>query len=136
MLDIKVLLRTDQNLEQWNPYLKAAFPIDAALIAGEIFPALRAEPSELPRQTFSAEAFVETVVKPHPRLSAVELGKGRRRYALGGCEAELIAGSRLHSVAVESTSPRGVLDAVAELAIGGYPNVNYVRQIKSMLGRG
>jgi hypothetical protein len=42
----------------------------------------------------------------------------------------------VQSVAVESIDARAVLDAVNELGIGGYPNVSYVRQIKSMLGRG
>ena len=42
----------------------------------------------------------------------------------------------MQSVAVESANARAVLDAVGELAIGGYPNVSYVRQIKSVLGRG
>jgi hypothetical protein len=83
---------------------------------------------------------VDTVVRSHPRLTAVELGKVRRRYVLGGCAAEFVEveidGSMLHSVAVESASPRAVLDAVGELAISGYPNINYVRQIKSMLARG
>jgi len=31
-MDIKVLLRTDQNLEQWSPYPTAHFPNDATLI--------------------------------------------------------------------------------------------------------
>ena len=139
-MDIKVLVRTNRNLEQWNPYLKADFPIDTALIAEKIFPVLHVDPPELRGQLFTAELFVETVVKPHPRLAAVELGKVRRRYVLGGCDAEFveveIGGSVLQSVAVESTDPRAVLDAVGELAIGGYANTSYVRQIKSMLGRG
>jgi hypothetical protein len=139
-MDIKVLLRTDLNLEQWTPYLEAAFPIDATLIAKQIFPVLRVDPTELRQQLFTAEVFVHTVVNPHPHLIAVELGKTRRRYVLGGCAAEFVEveidGSALHSVAVESTSPRAVLDAVSKLEIGGYPNINYVRQIKSMLGRG
>lgn len=142
-MDIKVLLRIDQNLEQWTPHLKADFPIDAKLIAEKIFPALRVDPTvdllASRRQLFTAEIFVDTVVKPHPRLAAVELGKARRRYALGGCAAEFveveIGGRVMHSVAVESASPRAVLDAMGELAIGGYPNVSYVRQIKSILGR-
>jgi hypothetical protein len=142
-MDIKVLLRTDQNLEQWSPYLKAHFPIDATLIAEKIFPALRVDPPDhllaSRREVFTAEAFVDTVVKSHPRLAAVELGKVRRRYALGVCAAEFveveITGRELHSVAVESANPRAVLDAMGKLAIGGYPNISYVRQIKSMLGR-
>src|SRR5258708_6483789 len=82
-MDIKVLLRTDQNLEQWSPYLKAHFPIDATLIAEKIFAALRVDPPDdllaSRQELFTAEAFVDTVVKPHPRLAAVELGKVRRR---------------------------------------------------------
>jgi hypothetical protein len=142
-MDIKVLLRTYQNLEQWNPYLKARFPIDATLIAEKIFPALRVDPPAgllaSRQQLFTAEEFVDIVVKPHPRLAAVELGKVRRRYALGACAAEFveveIGGRVMHSVAVESADPRAVLDAIGELAIGGCPNISYVRQIKSMLGR-
>jgi len=144
VIDIKVLLRGDLNLEQWEPYLKADFPIDTALVAEKIFPAMRVGPSddrsELRQRLFSAKAFVNTVVNPHPRLTAVELAKARRRYEFGGCAVEFveveIGGSTLHSVAVESTSPRAVLDAVGELAIGGYPNISYVRRIKSILGRG
>ncbi len=139
-IDIKVLLRTHLNLEQWKPYLKTEFPIDTTLIAEKIFPALRVDPPELRPQLFTAEVFVDTVVKQHPRLAAVELGKVRRRYVLGGCAGEFveveIGGRVMHSVAVESASPRAVLDAVDELAIGGYPNISYVRQIKSILGRG
>jgi hypothetical protein len=138
-MDIKILLRTDRNLEQWNPYLKADFPINAALIAERIFPALHVDPPELRQQLFTAEGFVETVVKPHTRLVAVDLQKVRRRYLLDVCAAERaeveIDGSVVQSVGVESSSPRAVLDAIGELAIGGCPNVSYVRQIKSMLGR-
>ena len=139
-MDIKILVRIDQNLEQWNPYLKANFPIDAALIAEKIFPALHVDSPELRPQPFTAEVFVATVVKPHARLAAVELGKVRRRYKFSGCAAEFvgveIGGSMLQSVAVEATSARAVLDAVGELAIDGYPNVSYARQIKSILRRG
>jgi len=138
-MDIKVLLRIEHNLEQWNPYLKADFPIDTELIVERVLPALRVEPLEVRWQLFTAEAFVATVVKPHPRLAAVELAKARCRYEFGGCAAEFveveIEGSVVQSVAVESIDARAVLDAIGELAIGGYPNISYVRQIKSMLGR-
>jgi hypothetical protein len=140
VMDIKVLLRTDLNLELWSPHLKANFPIDTTLISEKIFPALRVDPPELRPQFFTAEVFVDTVVRPHPRLAALELGKLRRRYTLGDCAAEFVEveidGSRLHSVAVESASPPAVLNTMRELAIDGYPNINYVRQIKSILGRG
>lgn len=139
MMDIKVLLRIDRNLEQWSPYLKAEFPIDATLIGDKIFPALRLDPPQLRQRLFSAEAFVDIAVKPHGGLAAVELGKVRRRYALGACAAEFVevelVGRAMQSVAVESVSARAVLEAMDELEIGGYPNVSYVRQIKFVLGQ-
>ena len=56
-MDIKILLRTDQNLEQWQPYLKADFPIDAMLVAESIFPALRVDPPRISVRSFSPPSF-------------------------------------------------------------------------------
>jgi|SRR5689334_6079170 hypothetical protein len=143
-IEVKVLLHTDRRLEQWDPLLKADFPIDPTLVAESIFPALHvAPPSDLSksrRHFLLPESFIETVVKPHPRLAAVELGKVRHRYRLGDCAAEFdeveIGGRTVQSVAVESADPQAVLDLAGELGIGGYSNVSYIRQIKSMIGRG
>jgi exopolyphosphatase / guanosine-5'-triphosphate,3'-diphosphate pyrophosphatase len=139
VMEVKVLLRIDLGLEQWNPYLKVDFPINTELIVEQIFPTLHIAAPALRQQLFTAEAFIE-VLKWHPRLAAVELNKIRHRYVLSGCAAEFVEveinGSVSHSVAVESTIPLAVLDAVSELAISDNPNVSYVRQIKSVLGRG
>jgi hypothetical protein len=140
LMDIKVLLGAESGLEQWNVYLKADFPIDATLIAQKIFPALRVEAPALPGRAFTAEEFIDAVVKPHQRLAAVEVVKNRRRYPMGESVAEFVEieifGRKLQSIAVESASARAVLDAVGQLGIGGQANISYVRQIKSMLARG
>src|SRR5260370_22102267 len=140
-MEIKAQLRTNQNLNKWSPYLNEHFPNDATPIAEKIFAALRVDPPDdllaSRRELFTAEAFVDTVVKPHPRLAAVELGKVRRRYALGSCAAEFveveITGRVLHSVAVESANPRAVLDAMGKLAIGGHPNIPYLGASQAVL---
>ena len=139
-MDIKTLLRVESGLERWTAYLKADFPIDAALIAQKIFPALRVDAPALPGGVFTAAEFIDGIVKPHRRLTAVEVVKRRRRYPLGESAAEFveieIAGQSVQSVAVESASARAALDAVGILAIGGQANISYVRQIKSMLACG
>ena len=140
LMDIKVLLGAESGVEQWHPYLKTVFPIDASLIAQKIFPALHVEAPALPGRVFTAEEFIDGVVKLHQRLAAVDLVKNRRRYAMGESAAEFveieILGRKLESIAVESASMRAVLGTVGKLAIGGQANVSYVRQIKSMLARG
>jgi hypothetical protein len=140
LMDIKTLLRVESGLERWNAYLKADFPIDATLIARQILPALRVDLPALPARVFTAEEFIDGIVKPHRRLTAVEVVKSRRHYPLGASAAEFveieIAGRSLQSVAVESASARAALDAIGKLAIGGQANISYVRQIKSMLARG
>jgi len=79
-MDIKTLLCVESGLEQWNAYLKADFPIDAALIARKIFPALRVEPPPgLRGRVFTGEEFIDGLVKPHQRFAAVEVVKRRRR---------------------------------------------------------
>jgi hypothetical protein len=140
LIDIKVLLGAESGLEQWHAYLKAEFPIDATLIGQKILPALCVDAPALSGRVFTAEEFIDAVVKPHQRLAAVELVKNRRHYPMGESAAEFveieILGRKLQSVAVESVSAQAVLDAVGKLGIGGQANISYVRQIKSMLARG
>jgi hypothetical protein len=140
LIDIKTLLRVESGLERWSPYLKAGFPIGAALIARKILPALRVDPPALRGRIFTAGEFIDAIVTPHRRLTAVEVAKRRCRYPLGERAAEFveieIAGRSLQSVAVESASARAALDLIGDLAIGGQANISYVRQIKSILARG
>ena len=81
----------------------------------------------MPGRVFTAEEFIDTVVKPYQRLAAVELVKNRRQYPMGESAAEFVEieifGRKLQSV------------AVGQLGIGGQANISYVRQIKTMLAR-
>jgi hypothetical protein len=140
LMDIKVLLGAESGLEQWNSYLKADFPLDATLIAQKILPVLRVDAPALPGRVFTAEEFIDGIVKRHQRLAAVELVKKRRHYALGETAAEFVEieifRRKLQSVAVESASVRAALEVIGKLGIGGQANISYVRQIKSILARG
>jgi hypothetical protein len=145
-IDIKLLLHVEQRLEQWRPYLKAAFPLDALTIGREIFASLRVDTPPLQNRSYSAEAFINELVRPHPRLAAAEVRKRRWRFLLDDCASEFVeviigggtlneGAAALHSVAIESISLQSALAAIARLEIGAYPNISYVRQIKSLLGR-
>src|SRR5581483_2165332 len=48
LLDMKILLATQRGLELWKPVLKAAFPIDWAIIIEHVFPALELPAPRLP----------------------------------------------------------------------------------------
>ena len=139
VVDIKVVLRRKGMLEQWTPVLKADFPIEAALVAQRILQPLQVATPTMSRSDFTLEEFLDEVIKPHPRLTAVEIEKVRRQYELGDCRAEFaevkLGEHSAQTIAVESLNESAVLEAVRTLAIGEYPNTSYVRQIKSILGR-
>lgn len=143
-IDIKVLLRAEHGLEQWRPELKSAFPIDAPTLA-QVFASLRVDAPPMRKQRYDANAFIDELIVPHPRLAAAEVRKLRWRFLLDGCAAEFTEAAvargpangavRLHSVAIESADSRSVFAVIARLRIGDRANVSYVRQIKSVLGR-
>src|SRR5271165_3024041 len=47
LMDIKVLIAEDRGLEQWNPTLKAGFPIAPSVITEQVFPSLQLPPPAL-----------------------------------------------------------------------------------------
>lgn len=145
-IDLKLLVRVERRLEQWRPILKAAFPLDASLISTDIFTLLRAEVPPLGKSSYDAEAFIGELVRPNPRLAAVDVSKRRWRFALDACAAEFVEVTieggqtsggitRLHSAAIESASASSVIAAIGRLGIGARANISYVRRIKSVLGR-
>lgn len=152
-IDLKLLVRSEQHLELWRPYLKAPFPLHPSLISDQIFAWLHVEAPPLCDSSYDANAFVNKLVGPHPRLAMARVSKRRWRFALEGCGAEFVeiaiesakakratassAGeiARLHTVAIESAYAQSVLAAISRLRLGARPNINYVRELKSILGR-
>ncbi|MBO0847103.1 MAG: Ppx/GppA family phosphatase [Nocardioides sp.] len=135
LMDVKQLHEVDADgLERWSPVLKAPFPLSSTDLA-TVVQALGVELTSPPaRTTYSwAELLVE-VVDPQPDLLAVEVHKTRRRFKLGGCQAELTDVRTDHgstrTLAVESESAESVMAAVAELGLVTRPNVNYSRALR------
>jgi exopolyphosphatase / guanosine-5'-triphosphate,3'-diphosphate pyrophosphatase len=137
-MDVKQLeaVRPD-GLEQWRPIMKAAFPVPAA-DAASVFTTLGAEVPSFARTAYTLEELVGELVRPSPDLLAVPVHKRREHYTIGGCMAELTeirTDSRMtRTIAVESEDPTRVAEAVRELGLASYPNVNVPRGLKTLVG--
>ena len=139
LMDIKVLIAEERGLEQWNPTLKAGFPLDAATITGKVFPRLQLDPPALAKPEYTFDEFLKEVVRPNPKIAVVAVTKVRNQFSIGVCATEYsritIDGVPRDTVAVESTDADAVLDLVKKLGIHE-PNVSYIREIRRILGWG
>ncbi len=139
LMDIKVLIAEERGLEQWNPTLKAGFPLNAETITGKVFPSLQLEAPPMARPEYAFDEFLNEVIRPNPKIAIVAVTKVRNQFSIGVCATEY---SRItinqvprDTVAVESTDADAVLALVAKLGIDE-PNVSYIREIRRILGWG
>jgi exopolyphosphatase / guanosine-5'-triphosphate,3'-diphosphate pyrophosphatase len=140
LMDVKRLERIgDDGLEQWLPVMKAAFPLPAA-DARSVLAALGAAEASLSRTAYTPEELVDELVRPSADLLPVRVNELRERYTIGGCMAERtqIRTDRetTRTIAVESEDPARVTEAVRELGLASYPNVNVPRGLKALVGFG
>ena len=133
-INLKALLATEQKLELWKPVLDAEFPLDSSVIAGQIFPCLQLQASDLRRPRYSMDDFVSEVIQAQPRIAIVTILKRRARFLLDECLAEFtsvsIGNVTRETVAVDSIEPGPVLRLIRQLQIAGMPNTNYIAQLK------
>jgi len=139
LMDIKVLVAEDRELEQWKPILKAGFPLSQTVIVEQVFPNFELPPPPLTKSDFGFDEFLHDVIKPNPKIAIVSVSKTRYQYTVGVCTAEYsqitINGMARDTVAVESTDADAVLQLKQQLAIE-QPNVSYIREIRRILGWG
>ena len=139
LLDLKQLQRVDEDgLEQWEPVLKAGFPVAAADVES-VLAALAVEHA-LERAEYTLEQLLGELVEPAPELLRGRVHKRRRHVTVGGAMAELSELSTdrgvLRTIAVESEDPALVTAAVRELGLDLRPNVNVPRGLKELLALG
>jgi hypothetical protein len=139
LLDIKVLIEQQGRLERWKPILKAAFPLDSRTIVEQVFPNLKLPPPEVERLSYSHGEFIRDLVQHNRSLVAVDVEKTRYGFTLDHYTAEfaqirIAGGAQSETVEIESEDPAMVLRALAKLGLSSYPNVNYVRHLKLMMG--
>lgn len=138
MMDIKVLVQEKQGLEQWNPRMKGEFPMAAATIVDEVFPAFAVEMPQPDRDEYTLDQYLDEIIRPHPMLAPVSVFKRRFAFTVNDCITEIaeieINGAGQQTVAVESVDIDAILAAKGMLGLDEYENVNYLRAIKRVIG--
>ena len=137
-MDIKTLQQVNADgLEQWEPILKAPFPL-SAVDAKKVFELLKVIPSGVNRAEYTQEQFIDELVTPHELLRVVRLHKKRARYTVGGCMSEMTEviadGKHSRTVAFELEDPARVIATVRDLKLDGFENTSYPRGLKQLLG--
>jgi exopolyphosphatase / guanosine-5'-triphosphate,3'-diphosphate pyrophosphatase len=138
VLDIKQLERVNEDgLEQWRPLLKAPFPLTADATA-RLLAALGLPPSSLKSAAVSFDELLASLESISPGIRGVLVSKTRVRYQVHGCVAELTDvsadGKTVRTTAIEDADPARVIAAVRAMGLDGYPNVNYPRGLKRLVG--
>ena len=138
LMDIKALQQVNADrLEQWEPVMKAAFPLPAAEV-GKVLAALGLPASRPAHAAYTLDQLLEELVKPWARVRAVTVHKKRARCHIGGCPAEVTEvvadGKRTRTVAIESEDPARVIAAVRSLRLDRFENISYPRGLKRLIG--
>jgi exopolyphosphatase / guanosine-5'-triphosphate,3'-diphosphate pyrophosphatase len=138
LMDIKTLKAVNEDkLEQWNPILKATFPLGPEVLPG-IFTALGVPLPALGRGSYTLPQYLDDLIRPERRLRIVEVAKERHGFLIDGCIVEIAEvtfdGQPFRTVAVEQEDPQRVSALVRELKLDGYENINYLRAMKSAVG--
>jgi hypothetical protein len=137
-MDIKVFVKNEQGLEQWNPRMKGTFPMKADTIGHEVFPAFSVELPEFKRGEYTLAQFIDELIRPHDKLVPVNVFKRRFAFTVNECITEiaelLINGAAIQTVAVESVDVAAILKARELLGLEEYENINYLKAIKRIIG--
>lgn len=136
-MDIKTYVQTVDGLEQWNPLMKGEFPIEAAVLEKEVFPAFQVDMPKLEKEAYSLAEFL-AMIEAHPDLQAVRVNKQRFGYMVNDtlCEVAnvLINGAKLVSINSESTELEDIHKTIADVKLEGVENINYLQAIKRVIG--
>ena len=136
-MDIKTFVQEVDGLEQWNPLMKAEFPISVDVLKIEVYPAFKVEVPAFDKDTYTFEEFME-MVKSNPDLQAVKVEKQRFGYMVNNTICEVanvfINGASIVTVNSESTELDDIKKTITDLELEGVENINYLQAIKRIIG--
>ena len=138
LVDVKSLknINTDK-LEQWDPIMKAGFPITRDKLTS-LFGIFKVSPPAFARSEYTYEQFLDELVTPNPQLEVVYVKKVRNIYSINGCAVELAEtqfNSKPYQTAcVEHIDPAVVMATVKELGLVENDNINYIKAMKQSVG--
>ena len=134
LMDIKYLVQVNENkLEQWNPLMKAGFPIQPDQVR-ETVKAWKVDVPESAIASYSYDDFLNVLVQKHPDLKMVHVYKERHGYTINNCIVEIanlkFDNDPIRTVAVEHEDPKLVWDTVCMLGLEKFENINYLKALK------
>ena len=90
------------------------------------------------RPNYTLEQFVHELAEPGQRLRVVNVHKKRTRYKIDGCTSEMTEvvadGRKTGTVALELEDAARVIATVRKLGLDRFPNINYPRGLKQLVG--
>ncbi|MGR5235556.1 hypothetical protein [Vibrio alfacsensis] len=136
-MDIKTYVQTIDGLEQWNPLMKGEFPISAAQLETEVFPAFKVDMPTLTQETYTLDEFL-CIINSHPDLQAVNVVKHRFGYMVNNTICEygevLFNGAKICTINSESTEIEDIKKTLTEVGLNQVENINYLQAIKRVIG--
>jgi hypothetical protein len=136
-MDIKTFVQEVDGLEQWNPLMKAEFPIKKDILVNEVFPAFKVDMPDFDKDEYSYDEFIE-MIKNHPDLQAVKVEKQRFGYMVNDTICEVanvwINGAMVVTVNSESTETEDIKKTISDIELEGVENINYLQAIKRVIG--
>ncbi|NOR88263.1 MAG: hypothetical protein GQ527_11695 [Bacteroidales bacterium] len=137
-MDIKVLVQTKNDLEQWLPELIGEFPMKSEILENEVFPALGVPAPVFEKKDYTLKEFITCIVKDDPDVVAAHTRKIRHAFTINNCICEIadvfVNGAFIQTIAIESEKPELVSETKELLGFTDEENVNYPQAIKRIIG--
>src|SRR5690349_18411426 len=136
LMDIKLLREAQRGLQRWEPVMKAPFPLSVD-DARRAFETLETPLPELRRDSYTVDEFSADVAGDAGPLRRVDVHKRRVRYTVNGCTSEVsditANGIPSRTIAIESTDQGAVLEAVTQMGLSGYRNIDYTHGLAAII---
>ncbi|MDT3696188.1 MAG: hypothetical protein ROY99_07320 [Ignavibacterium sp.] len=138
LMDIKTLQQVNEDrLEQWLPIMKGTFPLPVSEIE-KVFKCFKVALPKFERTEYTFQQYIDEVIKPSKLLKAVNVHKKRTGFTINNTIVEIaevtVDGKVIKTAAVEMEDPALVIKTVRELELDKFPNINYLRGLKNMVG--
>lgn len=138
LMDIKTLQQVNEDrLELWLPIMKGAFPLPVAEIE-KVFKCFRVSVPKFQREAYTFQEYLDEVIRPSKLLKAVNVFKKRTGFTINDCIVEIaevkVDDKLIKTATVEYEDPAKVIATVRELELDSFPNINYLRGLKNLVG--
>jgi len=138
LMDIKTLQQVNEDrLELWLPIMKGTFPLPITEIE-KVFKCFRVSVPKFQRETYTFQQYLDEVIRPSKLLKAVNVFKKRTGFTINNCTVEIaevkVDDKTIKTACVEMEDPAMVIQTVRELELDSFPNINYLRGLKNLVG--